>query len=86
MLKTHCVGAEAASTLIQFVASDLLSSVEDHVVHEARVDSILRQAQLCSPSTLSCLASVDNVLSAPLEIPDTVSVSVGRGDNIGNAE
>ena len=83
MLRTHCIGAEVASTLIQFVADVFLSSVQDHFLHEARVERILHEAQLSSTNSL---ASVDDVLSAPLEIPDTASVSVGRLDDISSSE
>ena len=86
MLRAHCVSTEAASTLTQFVAGVLQSSVQDHRIHEAQVDRILREAKLSSPSTLSCLATIDDVLSAPLEIPEVVSVSVCGVDDIGNIE
>ena len=86
VLRAHCVSAEAASTLIQFVADVLLKSVQDHLLHEAQVDRILREAQLPSSSTSSCLAPLDDVLSAPLEIPDAASVSVCQLDDISNAE
>ena len=85
-LRSHCtsVTGEAASILVQFVASLLLSSVQDCHNHEAEVERILAQRcdldqdqSLCSPS---CLTSLDEILAAPLEIPDLSLISMSEDD------
>ena len=81
-LRTHCTSVEAASTLIQFMADVLLSSVQDYHRHKARIERILQEPRLSSLSSPTC---VDDILSAPLEIPDALFLVLGEGDVISEA-
>ena len=75
-LRAHCATATAdgqtSSVLIKFVADILIGLVQDYHLHEARLDQILCSHSLTSPNHL---ASLEEILSAPLDLPTSSSSS-----------
>ena len=79
-LRAHCATATAdgqttSVLLIKFVADILIGLVQDYHLHEARLDQILCSLSLTSPNHL---ASLEDILSSPLDLPTSSSPPVTR--------
>ena len=76
------VGDETDSILIQFVSDLLLSSVQNHHLHQVRMEKALASYSLQPHDRFD---SLTDILSAPLAIPQTASVIAREEDTTAGA-